>query len=218
MIRFSVVLFAAFPLVSMAGKQHVHSDDVIENTGKRIEKVSIAKMPPSLLSCSDGDYPFTLKAAVENSAKTLGFKAKKDDQAFMAEILGAYGFKKKVYSEEELFVSSLVKSGHLIAAKMYIDEMKPSTFKIATSAFLNSSFSPSDHEGEDLTIKSKINAISSIKRELGIIFQFPEVRYFALSHVFVEPFSAYASGAMVCSRGFSPAVLKNISASIEKNK
>lgn len=213
---FIAALFACLP--AFAGEHHNHEDSGFDETKLKINKVNNDKLPPSLLSCPKGDYPFKTQDAVKKAGSILGFEVDNTSEGLVREILSVYGIKKQKFGADELWVSSLIHHGKLIAAKMYLDEMKDSSFKTSALSFLNSSFSPESHDKESTEINSKIKSIAKIKNDLGVIFNFPEVRYFALAQVFEETYAAYASGLLVCSRGFSPRVLNNISSSIENAK
>lgn len=217
-MKILIILLLLFSGSSFASNEH----DTHEITNLTVVKDSRFKSPGSTyLSCASKNYEGDFKKALDLSRRHFDVHPNKEDALWAKQILSIYGLKRSPSTKDELLTSFLLRRGLFVAAKMSVAMQKPNDFGRAVSAFLASATMPSDHHERDDPFENdlvaKIERAQKIQTDLGIIYKFPAVRYFALSHVFRDEFAYIASAEALCSLGFSKNVLDQIGKSINES-
>lgn len=217
MKRLVLILFL-FSGLSSASDDH----ETFEASSLSVIQDSRFKTPASpYLSCDSTGYEADFKKAIASTQKHFNVTPSKEDAEWARRVLSVYGLKKTPKSKDELMTSFLLRRGLLVAGKISVSIQKPSDFTRAASAFLSSATMPSDHHERNDPFESslieKIERAQRIQSDLGIIYKFPAVRYFVLSHVFQDEFAYITSAEALCSLGFSPNVLNQIGKSISES-
>ncbi len=125
-----------------------------------------------------------------------------------------------------LRTGSLVRRGHIVAAKLSHDDAMThpayaaATFSRSIAIFIDGSVQPIHHQqdGKIPAINVAVAKVLAAEKQLGKLYGFDPVRYFVIAHAITDPVGIQVARPLVCALRLTPAAVRQIGAVAEASR